>query len=476
MLKCSDINSCMIKITQWYVSNLQHGDCNYELSNYFPYKKLEHQSIEKIIDELQFANGKGNFGRYTLINDPEYHSWRNFSHETEIKYIDQHTYQEDSINIFPIRFIANEDEIFTQDNLCPFDNLPNQVMRWLQKHTSCSIVFHDPHEAKNLAESKYRTIPSLVKKRNKFNLKNRFIYIDSSANADRLYKSTAWKIPEWLYFVGASHWLQFVSHTISRHEIENIKKICSRKPNFDTGRFMMYSGRYKPTRYLIIANLLETLPKKQFWASVSTPQDIDKKIQQEVNFDLLKDNQVPLDAGDIKTLDNLFERVPINTFPAELQENAVSYEKLDYFWIPNPKHYSRAFIDISCESYNDRFNDLADTIFLTEKICKPIMAGRPFICSGNDRLYTQLKELGFKTFDRWWDESFAYQCGTKEHIKRFTQTVKSVSEWSDTQTEQCYNEMRPILQHNQQLLHDLSYNSERLWMRELRKLRHKKLI
>jgi hypothetical protein len=63
--------------------------------------------------------------------------------------------------------------------------------------------------------------------------------------------------------------------------------------------------------------------------------------------------------------------------------------------------YERTFISMVTESLADD-----DTLFFSEKIWKPIMVGHPFIIYGNQFTLKHLKSLGYKTFDKWIDESY----------------------------------------------------------------------
>ena len=47
-----------------------------------------------------------------------------------------------------------------------------------------------------------------------------------------------------------------------------------------------------------------------------------------------------------------------------------------------------------------------ETIFLSEKIFKPIYCCQPFIVFGNPGTLKELHNLGFKTFSDFWDESY----------------------------------------------------------------------
>ena len=181
----------MPKVIQWYVDSREHTGTKLNLSNYFPWRRLRKVGLHQTLDELENKE-KFQFGRYTFRRDPIHHSWKNFSSETEIRFINPSDveYSTSDINIFPIRFHANEDDIFTVKDLCPFKNLPNHIIDWLRNHPDCMIVFHDAHEAKSITDKLFGTIPALVAKREHYNLKNHFVYLDCRANPEKLIRRT----------------------------------------------------------------------------------------------------------------------------------------------------------------------------------------------------------------------------------------------------------------------------------------------
>jgi nucleoside-diphosphate-sugar epimerase len=63
--------------------------------------------------------------------------------------------------------------------------------------------------------------------------------------------------------------------------------------------------------------------------------------------------------------------------------------------------YIGTFISIVTESLTDK-----ETLFLSEKIWKPLALGHPFMVLGNKGTLKYLKSLGFMTFDKWFDESY----------------------------------------------------------------------
>ena len=476
----------MTKVVQWYVDNIINPESGIELANYFPWKRLNNEKLQSILNNLHTKKGEYDFGRYTFRSDETYHSWREYPEDTQIQYIrnKNSVYLNGNINIFPIRFLANEDQVFADPDLCPFANLPDDILQWLREHPSCTIVFHDPHEAKAITNELFTTIPALIVKRKHYKLHNQFVWLDSRANSEVLNTYSDYNIPDWLHFAGANHWVQFVAHHRDVKHIEIIKRKSKRKPLFDQGRFLAYAGRWRPTRYYIINELLRTLPREQLWLRLADKIDIDIPIEDAVQ-DLLDYNKYenqrrniksPFDDNDSKNFINLYKQAPINTFPKSLSEEGDTYASYKYFWLANPYHYSRAFIDVSCETYNERMGTYSDDIFLTEKICKPLWAARPFICSANPGFYDQLKLMGFKTFDKWWDESFADEKDNKLHTKKLLDTIKYISSLSNDQCREMFHDMSDVLKHNQQTIEYITYKAPRLWIQEIKKLRNRGLI
>ena len=106
------------------------------------------------------------------------------------------------------------------------------------------------------------------------------------------------------------------------------------------------------------------------------------------------------------------------------------------------KYYDSFFVELVCESYYS-----GNTFFPTEKIWRPMLLKTPFIGQGPLHYLRNLHELGFKTFDNWWDEEY----DTDPDLGRL-QTIKNNIDWiaeQDVPTiEQWYREMEEILAHN----------------------------
>jgi hypothetical protein len=108
-------------------------------------------------------------------------------------------------------------------------------------------------------------------------------------------------------------------------------------------------------------------------------------------------------------------------------------------------------LDTFCQGL---FHIVTETIFydeklhLTEKIFKPIVAQRPFmlLCAPGNLAY--LKSYGFKTFDRWIDESYDSETDPDRRIELVIIEMQRLSKLSQAELDQMYSEMQSVLQHN----------------------------
>jgi nucleoside-diphosphate-sugar epimerase len=94
---------------------------------------------------------------------------------------------------------------------------------------------------------------------------------------------------------------------------------------------------------------------------------------------------------------------------------------LDINWAVNIEipDYKSTFISLVTETLID-----TSILFMSEKIWKPIVAGHPFIVLGNVNTLLYLKEQGYKTFDKWIDESYDLE---PDHHKKIDMVVKELN-------------------------------------------------
>jgi hypothetical protein len=91
-----------------------------------------------------------------------------------------------------------------------------------------------------------------------------------------------------------------------------------------------------------------------------------------------------------------------------------------------------------------------EKLHLTEKTFKPIVAKRPFILVGAPGNLAYLKSYGFKTFDRWIDESYDQETDNFLRIEKITMELKKLCELSPTELRKMHQEMKEVLEFNYQ--------------------------
>ena len=118
--------------------------------------------------------------------------------------------------------------------------------------------------------------------------------------------------------------------------------------------------------------------------------------------------------------------------------------------------------DLYAKPYNDskysiisETNDNNNEIFMTEKIWKPIIAQQIFVLHGNYLYLQKLREMGFKTFSKYFDESYDLEIDRSKRIEKITATCLQLQKqnWKDL-----YLQTQALRQHN----FDTFFNKEKL--------------
>ena len=108
--------------------------------------------------------------------------------------------------------------------------------------------------------------------------------------------------------------------------------------------------------------------------------------------------------------------------------------------------------DIYEKPYNDtkysvvsETNDTDNEVFMTEKIWKAIMAQHVFVVHGNYLYLRRLRELGFKTFSDYFDESYDLELNKKKRIEKIVDTCRDLlsKDWKHI-----YLQTKALRQHN----------------------------
>jgi hypothetical protein len=167
------------------------------------------------------------------------------------------------------------------------------------------------------------------------------------------------------------------------------------------------------------------------------------KLYEKSLFSLL----LPLHLNNFKKLNYLeqYKNNVVEKIPLELDtQNRI--ESLQGFHTGNTffkEHYLDSYFNIVTETC---FSE--GQIFFTEKILKPIMCLQPFIVLSSPNYLKKLKELGFKTFDCIWDESYDSIMDNEDRLIKIFDLILKISNWSLEECEKNYKSVLDICIYN----------------------------
>ena len=98
------------------------------------------------------------------------------------------------------------------------------------------------------------------------------------------------------------------------------------------------------------------------------------------------------------------------------------------------------------------FSGDMNNLFLTEKTFKPISLQMPFIVIGQPGTLARLKDLGYKTFGDFWDESYDQELNPLIRMKMICDLVEKLAKIKIEELRFLIIETRSILDHNVELL------------------------
>lgn len=162
------------------------------------------------------------------------------------------------------------------------------------------------------------------------------------------------------------------------------------------------------------------------------------------SFDILKNCYYSFNARNESNSYNqiILENIDTNNL------NLNDFEQI--FYSETDTHYTNSFCNITTESYFDEKyqNRSEDMFFMSEKIFKPLIKKQPFILISKPHYLKNLKELGFKTFGEFWDESYDSEEMGDERLSKIFKIIKEINNKDISELETTYKKMIPILEHN----------------------------
>jgi hypothetical protein len=158
--------------------------------------------------------------------------------------------------------------------------------------------------------------------------------------------------------------------------------------------------------------------------------------------DLLNDGLVSLgtqiDSNVKEKSSNFFKSLPLSFDDTDLDQNQAYKIIRDDF--------KNSYVSIVTETAYDN-----NVFFPTEKIYKAIVCYHPFIVVSGKHFLKSMKEFGYKTFSKWFDESYDNEESIDVRIKMIVGEIKKICDMTHEQLTSMIIEMIPVLKHNKKV-------------------------
>jgi hypothetical protein len=117
---------------------------------------------------------------------------------------------------------------------------------------------------------------------------------------------------------------------------------------------------------------------------------------------------------------------------------------------------NNSFLHLVTETCYENFYDGTNIpINFMSKCGRTLAFPTPFIVYGPSGILRHLKELGFQTFDKWWDESYDDILDYTERLNAIMKIVQWARELNNEEKTRIWNEMIPVFLHNRMVLKTL---------------------
>lgn len=139
-----------------------------------------------------------------------------------------------------------------------------------------------------------------------------------------------------------------------------------------------------------------------------------------------------------KEIFNFLKESDLLKYTLYSQDNYIHPERMilgDNF-VSLPTYFIKnSLINIVTETFFYYTRTVGFSSFITEKTVKCLYSMMPFIVVGPAHTLKHLKDLGYKTFDSIWDESYDDCIGDENRMRAIKKTILDIGNWSDSELE-----------------------------------------
>jgi hypothetical protein len=255
---------------------------------------------------------------------------------------------------------------------------------------------------------------------------NKIIYMVAAADVEREYNNFVVnnKIKKEKQFE-----VMFTHHVYKRINHDVDVNAFNYTPATKTKKYISLNRRWREHRVMLVSLLSNrNLIQHGFVSLGLMPEEftearsilIDDKMLE--GFDKLQNN-LPLQVDDVDLSINQFQ---MNSLPVTFYQHSC----------------------FSLVSSTMALSEQEPSVGFTEKEIKPILARHPFLIWNRPGALKYMQNMGFLTFDRWFNESYDKDLDDKKRLIKIIDEVERLCMLSFDEWEIILEEMKPVLNHN----------------------------
>ena len=223
-------------------------------------------------------------------------------------------------------------------------------------------------------------------------------------------------------------------------------------------KFLSLNRRWRDHRLLLVSFLAQQDLLDHGYVSLGVLAGEVRQAQTQINLVLSQ-------RIDLNFISEGFNKIK-NNLPLQIDPVNLGINQFQTTSLPMD-FYQKSCFSLVSSTYG--FSHQETSVNFTEKEIKPILARHPFIIHNLPGVLTHLKNMGFLTFEPWFDESYDKEENDWERLKKIVKEVKRLSELSFEEWDQMLDEMSPVIEHNYNRL--INYTNEHCYFNsDLKKL------
>lgn len=272
---------------------------------------------------------------------------------------------------------------------------------------------------------------------------NKIIYVTGCMNAEKIYDEFCRR-----YQLEHDR-MNIFSLPVSQAAIANYLKDISvppevREPTFDENYlpqrlFLVWNRRFRQHRTMLALamNKAGLVDRSFFGMNLTDPENPNSHFKNTIN--LYSNPELGITNVDVN---NFLSKLPlVLDGEREIQKMCQDFDAAAR------KFYKDSLVSIVTETNFD-----LQELTLTEKSFKPIKEKHPFIIVGVPGALKALKEFGYKTFSEFWDENYDSIEDPRARMKMIIEITKYIGSWSNDKILEFKKQVKPIVEHNYQIL------------------------